>query len=122
MAQGRTAQHPVAARRVDVIVAADGYVVLGDSASAGGGADYVWPGDFDLSPAAGTLRVRTALLFMDQVSYVATWPHAPSVAAQLDRDVLDADENDTRTNWCAAATSYASGLLGTPGAPNASCP
>ena len=101
-------------------VAAGSYVVFGKTDGANGG----------LPPLAATFRFALVasggdarILVGDTVIDAVTWASARDGAAlQLDRDHADALANDDASNWCDATTPYGDGDLGTPGAPNASCP
>ncbi|MGE5180987.1 MAG: hypothetical protein ACM31C_02950 [Acidobacteriota bacterium] len=107
-----------------VHVAAGDRVVFGKTSGANGGLPPL-AGTFRFalvagSPSApGDARVLAGGAVIDAVQWTRSTPGA---ALQLDPRALDALANDDASSWCDATTPYGDGDLGTPGAPNASCP
>lgn len=57
---------------------------------------------------------------LDRVAWDDTWAWAPGLAMQLDGDLVDPQDNDERSSWCAAVSAFDGGY-GTPGAWNSTC-
>ncbi|MBK7155796.1 MAG: lamin tail domain-containing protein [Sandaracinaceae bacterium] len=110
-------------------VTAGSYVVFAkDAAGANGGLPGT-PIDYDtltLGNSATSAEPGTLFVGLDGTALdVANWFTSDAgVARSLDVDALDADENQTEANWCAAAATdtYGAGDRGTPGAANPACP
>jgi hypothetical protein len=104
-------------------VTAGSYVVFAkDAAGANGGLPGT-PIDYDtltLGNSATSAEPGTLFVGLDGTALdVANWFTSDAgVARSLDVDALDADENQTEANWCAAAATdtYGAGDRGTPGA------
>ncbi len=74
--------------------------------------------DFGLTNAGGGLVLSRGEQIIDQISYGS----APDGAAlQVDKDFIDATQNDDPGVFCAATESYGMGDRGTPGADNGDC-
>ena len=112
-----------------VVIPAGGYALFarsGDFQANGGlpAPDYVWT-----SLALGNGSV-TAQLFDPTGGLVAfvsydngqTFPDPSGASMTLDPGLLDQASSEDGANWCEATSSYGSGDLGTPGAPNDDCP
>ncbi len=101
-----------------------GVVVFGinDDYSLNGGVrvDIAWSG-FGLNDGGDSVRMRCNGNLIDAVTYTDTWPGEGGTAISLDPEQIDSTSNDSVSNWCAAATSYGDGDLGTPGTLNPSC-
>ncbi|MDF1561688.1 MAG: lamin tail domain-containing protein [Deltaproteobacteria bacterium] len=76
-----------------------------------------------LSPAGGSLTLSCSTLTVDAVTWDGTWTFSNGAALQAGALTPgDPASNDGFTAWCDADTPYGDGDLGTPGAPNSSCP
>ena len=114
---------------VDLVVAADGYVVFGtngDAASNGGvTVDFAYSGeDLNLgNNSEDSISLSNADGVIDAVTYNDDdYPDVKGKSLSLSPDLLTAAGNDDATSWCSATTAYECGDLGTPGAANDVCP
>ena len=106
---------------VDDEIPPDGFFVVGDvpeDASEFDHVDYGYADELTSLPNRdGYLAIRCGATVLDEVAY----DDVPTGAAwSLDAGALDANANDTMTNWC-AVESRGAGVAGTPGAPNPLC-
>jgi hypothetical protein len=110
-----------------VIVPAGGYVTLARNAdgAVNGGlpAAYEYGGDIQLANSSDEVILECEGTVIDAVFYDngATFPDPNGASMSLDPNTLDAMSNDDGGNWCESTSSYASGNLGTPSAPNDNC-
>ena len=58
---------------------------------------------------------------IDRVAYDLSWGLSAGVAHQLSPDHLGATDNDVAEHWCAAASPFGAGDLGSPGEANPAC-
>lgn len=107
----------------DLVVDAGDYVTLATGANPGFVPDFAWPGAFALVNGSDTVRVVCDGVTVDEVTYDdgATFPDPAGASMQLDPGSLDDVANDDGSNWCASATPFGPGDLGTPGAANTAC-
>lgn len=118
-----------------VLVPAGGTVVLAENTNtlANGGltADYAY-GNLTLPlfnegftlvlSFGGTVFDTVAVVEEPYSAVVDTWPLAEGYAMALQPGAQDATSNDDPANWCVGTgTTYGSGGIGTPGAPNPAC-
>ncbi len=112
-----------------IIVAAKSYFVFavkGEGPVNGGvQAGYVYK-SVTLNNGGDLIRLQIGTTVIDEITYAIGslgWPEkAPGAAIQLDPTKLNTTANDAGSAWCLAKTTYGAGDLGTPGAPNTTCP
>ncbi|MBI4815004.1 MAG: 5'-nucleotidase C-terminal domain-containing protein [Deltaproteobacteria bacterium] len=110
-----------------LVVGPGEYATLASSATPGFTPDYVYAG-FLLANADDevALACPTPLGDMD-IDYVlydngVTFPDSAGASMSLDAASIDPSTNDFGNVWCDGVTAYNSTDLGTPGAPNPTCP
>ncbi len=80
-------------------------------------------GALALGNGSGAIALVCGGVEIDRVAWSFGWPGQTGVAMQLDRQHLNASDNDLRSWWCAASPSYGNaGNRGSPGTLNPSCP
>jgi hypothetical protein len=111
-----------------LVFAPGAYVTLGysDSASEGFALDYSYAAGFKLG-GTDVVHVICGGVDIDTVSYdeLATvpWPVMDGKSLNLKPTALTAVMNDSVSNWCASTVNqYTTGIYGTPGAANQTCP
>lgn len=82
-----------------------------------------WGSTFSLRNSEDHITVRFGTRVYDTVVYDNgdTFPDPTGVAFGISSGT-DATDNDLGSSWCEATSSYGDGDLGTPGAPNPTCP
>lgn len=114
--------HVIANAALGVVVPAQGYLVLGRTASVAN-VGYVYS-TFQLGNSVDEVVLLDVLLTeVDRVNYDngATFPDPNGAAMQLSRNALFLDNNDG-SNWCQATLpNAAGGDAGSPGAENETC-
>ncbi|MEL6341840.1 MAG: MopE-related protein [Myxococcota bacterium] len=113
-----------------VVVPAGGYAVLAtsDKSWLNGGlpqVDFVYTqSSFPLGNRSGTVTLSHGDTTIDTVAYNLNrgFPAPWGTTMSLDRDFLNASDNDEGYRWCGATTAFGSGDQGTPGAANDLCP
>ncbi len=109
-----------------------GRVILGGSkdmqTNGGIAVDFAWPEAFLLFNSGFDVITVTCNcipgVVLDEVEWDdVNFPNfSDGRSMSLSRDHFDASENDVGANWCAGATPYGDGDLGTPGELNPVCP
>ncbi len=104
------------------------YAVLAarDVASQNGGISqvaYGYDSAIELSDDVGGVSLSYGGVVLESVSWDdLTWPLFPGASVGLDARYADTELNDSPDFWCAAATPYGDGDLGTPGEDGGVCP
>ena len=108
-------------------IAAGSHVVISRDANAaangGVNAHYAYSG-LTLGNGADGISLSCAGILIDAMAWDdgATFPDPNGASMQLAPGSHSAAANDAGANWCAASSPFGAGDLGTPGAPNDSCP
>lgn len=104
-----------------LVVPANGYIVLGISATGNGGytPDYVYS-NISLANAIDGLIIQCGETAIDTVIWDngATFPYPTGASMELSMTALNATANDDGANWGEATTPFGDGDLGTPAKAN----
>jgi hypothetical protein len=109
-----------------LIIAPDGFLVLGSSSDVGGYTpDWVWA-NIALANSDDTIGLQRveadgSTTVIDLVSYDAAWPYGVGASMMLSDDQYDSISNDDAGVWCQSSTSFGLGDLGSPGEWNGTC-
>jgi cysteine-rich repeat protein len=107
------------------LLPADSYFIFAESLAAVPGPAFDWTAagsGFQLANTSDEIILSYGRTEIDRIEYVGSWPDSTGAAAQLAAGLLDADLNDSSSNWCTATTEYGTDdNLGTPGEPNLFC-
>ncbi|GMV40003.1 MAG: hypothetical protein AMXMBFR64_17190 [Myxococcales bacterium] len=100
------------------------HLVLARTDAAGVDPAAVYGDAFTLDDDADEVILEGPAGFIDQVQYSVEggFPLAQGASMSLGSETTTAFLNDLALAWCVATTPFASGDLGTPGAPNPACP
>ncbi len=77
-----------------------------------------WIIDFSLGNTSGELYLAYGEQMLDGIAWTGSLDGA---STSLEPTLVDPDQNDDESYWCAGTESYGDGDLGTPGAANPSC-
>jgi hypothetical protein len=106
-----------------LVIGAGDYLVLARSAdpveNRGVNPDYVYR-DVTLGNSADTLLITCDGVEIDRVAWTSGFVTI-GYASNLDEARINGVDNDLQDNWCAARSTYGTGLYGTPGAANTTC-
>ena len=107
-----------------LVIPANGYVLMGNSAAGLVTLDYVYSG-FSLANGADEVVLSNTVGVIDQVEYDGgpVFPDPNGASMNLNPSMLDATSNDDGANWCESSSSFSTSTsdLGTPGAANDTC-
>ncbi len=112
----------------DFIAEPGDYVLLAvkSSTSVNGGlptVDMTWVrSTFRFDNPADEIVINSGTEDLDEMSWTRSTGLTSGSSWSLDPESMDADANDSSSAWCAGATSYGLGDLGTPGSANDDCP
>jgi hypothetical protein len=103
-----------------LVVPAEGYAVLGNSATTTPSLDYSYGNDMSLSNGDDEIILTCSSTIIDEVYYDGgpNFPDPSGASMELSITAMNSVDNNTGSNWGEATSDIGNGDLGTPGVAN----